>query len=161
MSAPFLPVPFETATAELPPRFASALERFTSWLEPNASLAGRFSRDIVAYVVRFDLSESSVVSSIDGALVNFLEEIYAKLPTVNPQVPQLTLTLLHHTRQPHTLIARRRIQIQYSHCKLGLIQVRDLPVEHGFNKGGPPGRGVSASYDGHFEHVLTNGRVWK
>jgi hypothetical protein len=41
MSALF-PDPFTTATAELPPRFASAFARLTSCAEPNELAAGRF-----------------------------------------------------------------------------------------------------------------------
>ena len=47
MSAPFCADPFTTATAELPPRFASDFARLTSCVEPNESWAGRFSRDMV------------------------------------------------------------------------------------------------------------------
>jgi hypothetical protein len=38
-------------TAELPPRFASAFARLTSWLEPKPSCAGRFPLDILGVVV--------------------------------------------------------------------------------------------------------------
>lgn len=45
MSAPFCPVPLDIATAVLS-RFASDFARLTSWLEPNASFAGRFDWDM-------------------------------------------------------------------------------------------------------------------
>lgn len=47
MRAPFCAGPFETATAVLPPRFASDFARFTNWLVPKVSAAGRFSLDMV------------------------------------------------------------------------------------------------------------------
>lgn len=47
MRVPFWPDPFATVKAELPFRLASDFARFTSWVDPNESAAGRFSPDMV------------------------------------------------------------------------------------------------------------------
>lgn len=75
ISAPFCPVPFDIATA-LPPRFASDFARFTSWLEPNVSCAGRLGPDIAIvnwWALDWRILAGGSVHRVSRALVNFLE----------------------------------------------------------------------------------------
>ena len=97
MRAPFFPVPFDMATAELPLRFASDFARLTSCEVPNESAAGLFSPDMV----------SSWVSKVVLAAVRGWTCVACTLELVNFREVRRASALSHrslHQRPPRNSI---------------------------------------------------------
>lgn len=153
-SAPFC-APFTTATALLPPRFASDFARLTNWLVPKASAAGRFSRDIVS-----EFDRGSCVRCVGlckcprGGCESFCKLSWGSHACQAISAPPPTAvrarssaSLDHHTITC-TVLDLERLQTApiLVHFVINLDSQNPLriPREHGFiNKGGAPGRGVS------------------